>query len=112
MLDRLVEFASCEQPRCVMSLSSSRSMHATVANASNATVAAGSPSQNEEPSANINNDTSDEDDDDPPSAAPNMFVLFAFISSHIKIFLKTGVFLLSLQKQLQKFGLLARNCGS
>ncbi|KHN86002.1 E3 ubiquitin-protein ligase HUWE1 [Toxocara canis] len=72
MLDRLVEFASCEQPRCVMSLSSSRSMHATVANASNATVAAGSPSQNEEPSANINNDTSDEDDDDPPSAAPNM----------------------------------------
>ena len=76
MLDRLVEFASCEQPRFVMSLSSSRSLQSVMANASNVTVSAGSPSQNDEHNVTSNNDTSDEDDDDPPSAAPNMLVFF------------------------------------
>uniref|UniRef100_A0AAF5PII3 HECT-type E3 ubiquitin transferase n=3 Tax=Wuchereria bancrofti TaxID=6293 RepID=A0AAF5PII3_WUCBA len=65
MLSKLLDVASTDSPRCVMSLASCRSAQATIA------VSSASPSQEEE---NImgGNVSSDDDDEDPTSAVANM----------------------------------------
>lgn len=71
MLTKLLDVASTDLPRCVMSLASCRSAQAASASSSNIAASSASPSREDE-TIMAGNVSSDDDDDDPTSAVANM----------------------------------------